>query len=251
MTDVLTNAQMRAVEAGAFALGRVSGADVMQRAGAGVVAEILATWPDLRASSQRAVVLCGPGNNGGDGYVVARLLRDWGWQVFVHGVAAGGGDAGTMAQAWSAAGGQVLPLTCDALLASMQGAAVVVDALLGIGQNRSADALLGPVLQAKTACAALRWVAVDVPTGLNADSGRMTGALCCAADLTVTFHRAKVGHHLGEGPVVCGQLAVVDLGIASAGIEGLRLTEPAAGLGKGLGHKFSHGHALILSLIHI
>ena len=202
MTDVLTNAQMRAVEGAAFALGRVSGADLMQRAGAGVVAAIFATWPELRASSHRAVVLCGPGNNGGDGYVVARLLHDWGWQVFVHGVGVGGGDAGSMAQAWGDAGGQVLPLSTKALTASMQGAAVVVDALLGIGQMRSADALLGPVLQARAACRPVRWVAVDLPTGLNADSGRLTGALVCAADLTVTFHRAKLGHHLDQGPAL-------------------------------------------------
>ena len=246
MTDVLTDAQMRAVEGAAFALGRVSGADLMQRAGAGVAAAIFATWPELRASSQRAVVLCGPGNNGGDGYVVARLLRDWGWQVFVHGVGAGGGDAGTMAQAWSDAGGQVLPLSTKALTASMQGAAVVVDALLGIGQMRSADALLGPVLQARVACRPVRWVAVDLPTGLNADSGRLTGALICAADLTVTFHRAKLGHHLDQGPALCGRLVVADLGLSNGGLEGVRLTKPAAGLGKGAGHKFSHGHALIL-----
>jgi hydroxyethylthiazole kinase-like uncharacterized protein yjeF len=246
MTDLLNNAQMRAVEAAAFALGRVSGADLMQRAGAGVVAAIFAKWPDLRTSSQRAVVLCGPGNNGGDGYVVARLLRDWGWQVFVHGIAAGSGDAGKMAQSWGAAGGQVLPLTTEALLASMQGAAVVVDALLGIGQVRSADALLGLVWQARALSGVHRWVAVDVPTGLNADSGRLTGALVCKADLTVTFHRAKLGHHLAQGPEICGQLAVANLRISSGGITGLRLAGPAVGLDKGAGHKFSHGHALIL-----
>ena len=246
MTDLLTNAQMRAVEAAAFALGRVSGADLMQRAGAGVLSAIFATWPDLRASSQRAVVMCGPGNNGGDGYVVASLLRDWGWQVFVHGLAVGGGDARAMAQAWVDAGGQVLPLTTEALTASMQGAAVVVDALLGIGQVRSADALLGPVLQVRALSGVHRWVAVDVPTGLSADSGRLTGGLVCKADLTVTFHRVKLGHHLAQGPEICGQLAVANLRISSGGITGLRLAGPAVGLGKGTGHKFSHGHALIL-----
>lgn len=246
MTDLLTNAQMRAVEAAAVAQGRVSGLALMERAGAGVVAAIFATWPDLRASAHGAVVLCGPGNNGGDGYVVARLLRDWGWQVLVHGTACGGGDAAHMARAWNKAGRQVLPLTNDALLVSMQGAAVVIDALLGIGQGRSADAILGPVLQARAAVQGKRWVAVDVPTGMNADSGRLTGSLVCAADLTVTFHSAKLGHHLAQGPDLCGRLAVVDLGISSGEIAGVPLAAPALGLGKAAGHKFSHGHALIL-----
>jgi hydroxyethylthiazole kinase-like uncharacterized protein yjeF len=128
----------------------------------------------------------------------------------------------------------------------MQGATVVFDALLGIGQVRSADTLLEPVLQARALSAVQHWVAVDVPTGLNADSGRLTGDLACKADLTVTFHRAKHGHHLAQGPEICGKLAVANLRISSGEVTGLRLTEPAAGLGKGAGHKFSHGHALIL-----
>jgi hydroxyethylthiazole kinase-like uncharacterized protein yjeF len=142
----------------------------------------------------------------------------------------------------------VLPLTTEALAPSLRGAAVVVDALFGIGQVRSADAVLGPVLQAKAFVAphALRWVAVDVPTGLNADSGRKTGALACQADLTVTFHRGKIGHHLAEGPSLCGRLVVVDLGIGSAGIAGLPLVAAPDGLAKTAGHKFSYGHAVIL-----
>jgi NAD(P)H-hydrate repair Nnr-like enzyme with NAD(P)H-hydrate epimerase domain len=85
MTDLLTNAQMRAVEAAAIAQGRVNGRVLMERAGECVVAFIIITWPDLLNDVGRAVVLCGPGNNGGDGYAVARLLRDRYWQVFVHG----------------------------------------------------------------------------------------------------------------------------------------------------------------------
>ena len=246
MTDLLTNAQMRAVEAAAIAQGRVNGRVLMERAGECVVAFIIITWPDLLNDVGRAVVLCGPGNNGGDGYAVARLLRDRYWQVFVHGTAAGGGDAGDLARAWVEEGGQVLPLTPEALMASMQGATVVVDALLGIGQVRSADALLEPVVQARALSAVQRWVAVDVPTGVNADSGRLTGALVCKADLTVTFHRAKLGHHLAQGPEICGKLAVANLRISSGEVAGLRLAAPAVGLGKGAGHKFSHGHAVIL-----
>lgn len=251
MTELLTTAQMRAAEAAAIGQGQVRGIDLMERAGSGVVQAIFATWPELREAPKGAVVLCGPGNNGGDGYIVALILRERGWNVQVHGTDPGRGDAALAAQAWAVAGGQVLPLTCDAVRSSLQGAEVVVDALLGIGQVRSADALLAPVMNAAAALdrhqkARLRWVAVDVPTGLNADAGRLTGALVCTADLTVTFHRAKVGHHLDQGPSVCGRLKVVDIGLPGGLTGGLRLVGPAAGLGKGGGHKFSHGHAMVL-----
>ena len=83
MTELLTAAQMRAIEAAAIASGEVTGLELMERAGRGVVEAIFEEWPELRATSHRAVVLCGPGNNGGDGFVVARLLKEWGWEVEV------------------------------------------------------------------------------------------------------------------------------------------------------------------------
>ena len=83
MADLLTASQMRAIETAAIESGAVSGLELMERAGAGVVAAAFAEWPDLAHSAQRAVVLCGPGNNGGDGFVIARLLRQAGWHVDV------------------------------------------------------------------------------------------------------------------------------------------------------------------------
>ncbi|MBC7141672.1 MAG: bifunctional ADP-dependent NAD(P)H-hydrate dehydratase/NAD(P)H-hydrate epimerase, partial [Rhodobacteraceae bacterium] len=83
MTELLTAAQMRAIEAAAIASGEVTGLELMERAGRGVVEAIWEEWPELKAGSFRAVVLCGPGNNGGDGFVVARLLKEWGWEVEV------------------------------------------------------------------------------------------------------------------------------------------------------------------------
>ncbi len=83
MTELLTAARMRAIEAAAIASGEVTGLELMERAGRGVVAAIFTEWPELAAGSLRAVVLCGPGNNGGDGFVVARLLTGCGWQVAV------------------------------------------------------------------------------------------------------------------------------------------------------------------------
>ena len=83
MTELLTAAQMRAIEQAAIDSGEVTGLELMERAGAGVVEAIFEEWPELATTSHRAVVLCGPGNNGGDGFVVARLLKEWGWQVEV------------------------------------------------------------------------------------------------------------------------------------------------------------------------
>jgi hydroxyethylthiazole kinase-like uncharacterized protein yjeF len=83
MTELLTAAQMRALEQAAIDSGEVTGLELMERAGRGVVEAIFEEWPELKATSHRAVVLCGPGNNGGDGFVVARLLKEWGWEVEV------------------------------------------------------------------------------------------------------------------------------------------------------------------------
>ena len=77
MTELLTAAQMRAIEAAAIASGEVTGLELMERAGRGVVEAVFEEWPELQATAHRAVVLCGPGNNGGDGFVVARLLEEW------------------------------------------------------------------------------------------------------------------------------------------------------------------------------
>ena len=82
--DLLTAEQMRSLEADAIGSGRVTGRTLMERAGQGVLTAILETWPDLADTPGRAVVLCGPGNNGGDGYVVARLLSARGWSVGLH-----------------------------------------------------------------------------------------------------------------------------------------------------------------------
>ena len=83
MTELLTAAQMRAIEAAAIESGSVTGLELMERAGQGVVDAVMAEWPELAKTSHKAAVLCGPGNNGGDGFVVARLLMEWGWEVKV------------------------------------------------------------------------------------------------------------------------------------------------------------------------
>jgi ADP-dependent NAD(P)H-hydrate dehydratase / NAD(P)H-hydrate epimerase len=223
MTELLTAAQMRAIEAAAIASGAVTGLELMERAGRGVVEAIFAEWPELRATSHRAVVLCGPGNNGGDGFVVARLLKEWGWDVRVLAAAkpdAMPRDAAVNARRWWAYGA-VEPLTERNL---RQGTAndLYVDAIFGTGLTRPPEGEIARILahmggaNGDLGYYRDRVVAVDAPSCLCLDSGRslMRGWAVPRARLTVTFDSLKAGHVLAEGPALCGRVAVVDIGIA-------------------------------------
>lgn len=222
MTELLTAAQMRAIEAAAIASGAVSGLELMERAGRGVVEAIFAEWPELRATSHRAVVLCGPGNNGGDGFVVARLLKEWGWEVRVLAAAkpdAMPRDAAVNARRWWAYGA-VEPLTERNL---RQGTAndIYVDAIFGTGLARPPEGEIARILahmggaNGDLGYYRDRVVAVDAQSCLCLDSGRslMRGWAVPRARLTVTFDSLKAGHVLAEGPALCGRVAVVDIGI--------------------------------------
>lgn len=250
MAKILTSAQMRSVEAAAMAAGRVSGLALMERAGMGVIEAILDRWPELGAGPQRAVVLCGPGNNGGDGYVIARGLRERGWDVAVYALApAVTPDAVEMAARWDGPVAGFEALTWEA----MRAAAVVVDAVFGTGLGRDvAGGVWGALVMAQEAGA--RLVAVDVMSGLDADTGRVRaagGLVDHPAALTVTFQAEKLGHHLGEGGELSGPVVVVDIGLADeveAVVGAVEAAEISAGrLAKVSGHKFSHGHVLVLA----
>ncbi|MGR3652231.1 MAG: NAD(P)H-hydrate dehydratase [Roseovarius sp.] len=248
MTNLLTAAQMRAVETAAIESGAATGLELMVRAGRGVVEAAFAHWPDLARAPQRASVLCGPGNNGGDGFVVARVLKEWGWdvQTFLLGDPERlPPDARANHRRWSAVG--VTRPIDDARAAEATGdAALVVDALFGTGLARPLEGGLADLMARRAA----RCVAVDIPSGLCADSGRVLGA-AMRADLTVTFHTAKPGHYLSDGPDHCGALAVADIGLRDGDVAGavtLCPTPGAAHLAKGAGaHKYRHGHALVLT----
>ena len=268
MTELLTAAQMRAVEAAAIASGEVTGLDLMERAGRGVVEAVFDEWPELRAGSFRAVVLCGPGGNGGDGFVVARVLKEWGWEVevFLYGEPERmPPDARVNYERWVGMGEvKILPPNFEASVTSPD---VVVDALFGTGLSRPVSGLgltfldmgeerrsLWPGTQSGTA-----YVAIDVPSGICADSGRplkdtnfkgipfRAEAAAASVDLTVTFHSLKVGHVLDEGPHRCGRIRVCDIGLEYSG-DSVQLIGPIVpyNVTKSIGHKFSHGHALIL-----
>jgi hydroxyethylthiazole kinase-like uncharacterized protein yjeF len=278
MTELLTAAQMRAIEAAAIASGEVTGLELMERAGRGVVEAVFAEWPGLRAGSFRAVVLCGPGNNGGDGFVVARLLKEWGWavEVFLYGTPEGmPPDARVNYERWVGMGEvRALSTTVDTWDADL-----VVDALFGFGLNRGIDAELAGIVAhiALHLHADQHACAVDCPSGLCLDSGtvleRPDGkSETIRADLTVTFSSRKVGHLVKDGPELCGKVVTADIGLSW--FDGRKVlaalydvsppTRPLrrhvvyevdevdkSRLQKGGGflktHKFSHGHALILS----
>jgi hydroxyethylthiazole kinase-like uncharacterized protein yjeF len=296
MTELLTAAQMRAVEAAAIASGEVTGLELIERAGRGVVEAIFEEWPELapppgalprtpgyfstengQDTGHRAVVLCGPGNNGGDGFVVARLLKEWGWEVevFLYGDPEKmPPDARVNYERWCGMG-EVRPSTS---FDPRTHGDLFVDAIFGTGLTRKLDA---EVFRLVSQLGGERVVAVDCPSGYCLDSGRALldgNELDSAADLTVTFQFMKIGHILGSAPLAMGEVRVVDIGlIERAALVELRAihdvrtglkrdpsavvsridrerfeaashSQTGAPLSKfAVGHKYSHGHALILS----
>ncbi len=245
----LTAAQMRAAEAAAMEAGRCTGAELMDRAARECLAALEGHWPDLAATPGRALVLCGPGNNGGDGYLVACLLRQRGWQVRVQALAAPGDsapDARAARARWQAEGGAVEALDASQLPSAAGQVDLVVEALFGAGLSRPLEPALAQALQA---IEGPRRMAIDAPAGLCMDSGRPLGRGAFRADLTVSFHAVRPGHLLAEGPAHCGALALRGIGLPPLRDGAARLVgrPPAAALAKGAGHKFDHGHALVLS----
>jgi hydroxyethylthiazole kinase-like uncharacterized protein yjeF len=183
----------------------VPGFVLMQRAGAAVAEAIAARW-----SARRAVVLCGPGNNGGDGFVVAKVLADAGWDVAVALEGEPGALRGDAAQAAHAWGGEIGALSTT----SLNGAALVVDAIFGAGLTRPLTKRVADILRAAEATGA-PIVAVDLPSGLPGDaSAPLDYAPRCA--LTVTFHHRKPAHVLQPARSLCGEVIVADIGLQSA-----------------------------------
>ncbi len=217
-----------------------SGIELMDCAGKAVAGEIMRRWPACPVR-----VLCGPGNNGGDGFVVARLLAAAGWPVrlgLLGSLEALQGDARHHAGLWR---GEVEPMS-PALL---EGAALVVDALFGAGLSRRLDGAAAATL---AAARGLPIVAVDVPSGLAGDSGADLGAVPAA--LTVTFFRKKPGHLLLPGRGLCGEVVVADIGIEASVLDaiGPKIFENGPGLWREAlprleadGNKYGRGHALV------
>jgi hydroxyethylthiazole kinase-like uncharacterized protein yjeF len=200
--EPLTAEQMRKIEADSIASGQVTGEELMERAGQAVVAAMQARWKDELG---HVVVLCGPGNNGGDGYVIARLLADRG-RVSVFALGDPDRlppDARTNYERWR----QIGPVSQLAGAGdALPGADTVVDALFGIGLARPLSDVIGALFDLIPPSA--HRVAVDVPSGWDADAATPLGAHVFPAELTVTFHGPKRVHselvRMGQEVIVAG-----------------------------------------------
>jgi NAD(P)H-hydrate epimerase len=247
MNELLTCEQMAQADAWAMAHG-VAGPTLMAHAGEAVVDAIRARW-----SPRPVVVLCGPGNNGGDGYVVARGLSDVGWPVRVASlspISGLRGDAAHHAGLWRASTGGHQPEAPHPSL--LDGAALVVDALFGAGLSRPLDAALSEWM-AEVAARGIPVVAVDVPSGVRGDTGESWGAF--QAQLTVTFFRKKPAHLLMPGRALCGEVVVADIGIAPQALSAVQphawenvpaLWSALWGPPVGTTHKYRRGHVVVL-----
>ena len=235
MHELLTPAEMYRTDALAVAAG-VPSLTLMENAGRAVAEEIV-----RRYGARKTLVLCGPGNNGGDGFVCARYLKHWGWPVRValYGqLAALKGDAAVMAAKWDGAVETTI---------AMGDAGLIVDAMFGAGLSKD----FPEVVASRMREAQVPIVAIDVPSGLDGASGEVRGS-CCAAELTVTFFRKKPGHVLSGGRILCGEVVVANIGIpdtvlrdiAPACFENAALILRVPGVHD---HKYSRGHAVIVS----
>jgi len=228
---ILTAAEMRAAEQRAIDAG--TSVDVlMERAGA-AIAE--AAWRVTGAAE--TLVLCGPGNNGGDGYVAARLLRDRGVPVRLAAATPAKAEAAHKAAAkWNG------PIET---LAEAQRAPVVIDALFGTGLTRALEASLADPL-ARLCRSAHRRIAVDLPSGTATDDGRLLGPVP-AFDLTVALGALKPSHVLLPSAERCGQVTVADIGLGAFEARTHRIGQPRFTIPSHDANKYSRGKLVVIA----
>jgi len=241
--ELLTAAEMGRADALTIS-GGTPGIVLMENAGRAVAEEV--EW--IAEPGSRVAVLCGPGNNGGDGFVAARLLRERGYSVSVALLGtreALKGDAAEAAAQWN---GPIWPLS-PAFAAD---ANVVIDALFGAGLSRPLEGVAADVA---TSLEGRRVIAVDVPSGVDGSTGEVKGP-AVAAERTVTFFRRKPGHLLLPGRMHCGLTRVVDIGIKAEVLQQISISTYANAPGLWLAnyprprltaHKYSKGHAVVVS----
>ncbi len=245
-SEIITVAEMYTADRYAAEHG-IPSRTLMEYAGRAVADEIVRK----NAKPCPVVVMCGPGNNGGDGFVVARLLKARGWEVRLALLGERGalkGDAAFQSEQWT---DDVIALTPSAL----DGAALVVDGLYGAGLSRPLEGAARDTVIALNDSPA-QVVAIDIPSGLHGDLGCALDGLCVSADATVTFFRKKPAHVLMPGRIACGRVVLAQIGIPDDALEvikprlfvnGKRLWGRAFPKPDPLGHKYSRGHAVVVS----
>lgn len=245
MIEVLSNTEMAEADRLTIA-GDVPGIVLMDNAGR-AVAELAARY---RAPGGRVAVVAGPGNNGGDGFVAARLLAERGYQarvLLVGDAARLKGDAALAAKRWT---GPIVPARPDEL----DGADLVIDALFGAGLDRPVEGTARAMIEAVNLHAA-PIIAVDLPSGINGTSGAVMGA-AVKATATVTFFRKKPAHLLLPGRLHCGEISVADIGIPSSVLARIsprtfenvpELWRKDFPVPRHDAHKYNRGHAVVVS----
>jgi ADP-dependent NAD(P)H-hydrate dehydratase / NAD(P)H-hydrate epimerase len=244
MIELLTTAEMAEADRRTIARG-VAGIALMENAGRAVADVIAARHP----SGLRVTVVAGPGNNGGDGFVAARILAERGYRVrilLVGNLDRLKGDAALAAQRWQG------PTTAAAPVALMP-ADLIIDALFGAGLDRPVEGVARAMIEAMNAASCV--CAVDLPSGINGTTGAVMGLAVKAAE-TVTFFRRKVGHVLLPGRLHCGTVRVADIGIAASVLDAIKpriainsppLWAQSFPLPRVDGHKYTRGHAVVVS----
>ena len=244
MHELLTTREMAEADRLAVSRGTPS-IELMENAGRAVADAVSASVGTIRP----AVVFAGPGNNGGDGFVAARLLSERGYSVdlrLLGDVDRLQGEAATAAKRYR---GPIGPVTGE-----IPPAAIVIDALFGAGLARDVDGEAAAAINAIHSSGA-HVIAVDLPSGINGDTGAVQGTAIRAAE-TVTFFRKKPGHVLLPGRVYCGRITVAEIGIPASVLQNisprLALNQPSRWqhlfpIPRVEGHKYSRGHTLVVS----
>jgi hydroxyethylthiazole kinase-like uncharacterized protein yjeF len=240
--EIITVAQMRAIDEASARAG-VATMTLMENAGQAVAEAIAA-----RFAPRPTAVLCGPGNNGGDGWVAARVLGERGWPVWVETLAPRDQLHGDAAQAAKAYAGDV-----RAIESSNPPAELYVDALFGAGLSRPLEGEAARLADALSR-APERVIAVDVPSGVEGDDAQPLGAACFRAALTVTFVRKKPAHVLMPGRALCGEVVLADIGAPERVVaaQNITLFENDPSLWSlpwptGDAHKHERGHVIVAS----
>jgi ADP-dependent NAD(P)H-hydrate dehydratase / NAD(P)H-hydrate epimerase len=243
-TELLTTAEMAQADRLTIA-GGIAGIELMENAGRAVADHVSSRHPP----GTRIAVVAGPGNNGGDGLVAGRLLRERGYRVrmlLVGDIGRLRGDAQEAAQRWS---GPYEPATAHSLMPDE----VVVDALFGAGLDRPVEGSPRAMIEAMNKASCVH--AIDLPSGINGTTGAIMGT-AVRASTTVTFFRRKLGHALLPGRLHCGTIHVAQIGIAGPVLERITpqtwinspaLWRHAFPVPQPEGHKYTRGHCVVAS----